>query len=89
MFHWLKRRLFAWVENRQRREIARLKREAMLLKDEVERTTGKPLQWTPEERRLLSEKATGIDPDTLKQISIIDPADPAERNHQTDSTETR
>ena len=66
-----------------------LQREAMLLKDEVERTTGKPLQWTPEERRLLSEKATGIDPDTLKQISIIDPADLAERNHQTDSTENR
>ena len=40
MFHWLKRRLVAWVENRQRGEIARLHQEAMRLKQELERMTG-------------------------------------------------
>ena len=59
MFHWLKQRLVAWVEERQRREIARLQRETLRLKAELERTTGKPVRLTPEEWRHLAEKAPG------------------------------
>ncbi|REJ93941.1 MAG: hypothetical protein DWQ34_09435 [Planctomycetota bacterium] len=72
MFHWLKRRLVGWVENRQRGEIARLQQEAMRLKQELERTTGELVRLTPEERSLLAQKSRGIDPDTLKQISVLD-----------------
>ena len=89
MFQWLKKRLFAWVENHQRSEIVRLQREAMLLKEEVERTTGKPVQLTPEQRRHLAEIAREIDPETLKQISVLDPETLAGLNDDTDSTQNR
>ena len=78
--------MVAWVEERQRREIARLQQETMRLKQELERTTGKPVQLTLEERRRLAEKARGIDPETLRQISVLDPAD---LNDATSSTENQ
>jgi len=34
----------------------------MELKEELERETGKPIQLTTEERRLLAKRAEGIDP---------------------------
>ncbi|MCA9056453.1 MAG: hypothetical protein KDA75_21640 [Planctomycetaceae bacterium] len=37
-----------------------------------------------DERRVLAEKARGIDPETLKQISVLDHAD---LNNATSSTE--
>ncbi len=89
MFRWFKRRLVTWLDERQRREIARLQQEAMRLKQEVERTTGKPIQLTPEQRRLLAEKADGIDPETLKEISVFDPKGFRSSDHKTDSAENR
>jgi len=62
MFSRLKQWLTIWVEQLQRREIARLRQEAMELKEELERETGKPIQLTTEERRLLAKRAEGIDP---------------------------
>jgi hypothetical protein len=50
MFHWLKKRLFTWVEDCQRREITRRHQKAMRLKEEIERTTGKPIRLTREQR---------------------------------------
>ncbi|MCB1652953.1 MAG: hypothetical protein KDI41_03075 [Pseudomonadales bacterium] len=85
MFHWLKQRLVDWMEERQRLEIARLQQETMRLKQELERTTGKPVRLTPEERRHLAEKARGIDPETLKQISVLDPADLNDATSSTDN----
>ena len=46
------------------------------MKEELERATGQPIQLTPEERQKLAAKAEGIDPETLKQISIFDLEDP-------------
>ena len=89
MFQWFTRRLIVWVEERQRREIARLQQKAMRLKEEVERKTGKPVQLSPEERRLLAEKAKGIDPETLRQISVFDPDDLRMSEPKSDSTENR
>lgn len=45
----------------------------MRLKEELERTTGQPVRLTPEEVRRLAEKARGINPETLKEISVLDP----------------
>ena len=59
MFRRFKQWLTAWAEELQRREIARLRQETMELKEQVERETGKPIQLTAEERRLLAEKAGG------------------------------
>ena len=89
MFQWLKSRLVAWVEDRQRREIARLQQETMRLKEEIERTTGRPLQLAAEDRRLLAEKARRIDPETLKQISVVDLDDLKSSALGTDSAENR
>ena len=89
MFPWLKRRLVAWVEDRQRLEIARLQQETMRLKEEIERTTGRPLQLAAEDRRLLAEKARRIDPETLKQISVVDLDDLKSSALGTDSAENR
>ena len=69
MFGFLKRRLVAKVEDWERREIARLQQKSRRLKEELERKTGKPVQLTSEQRALLAEKAKGIDPEILKQIS--------------------
>ena len=89
MFQWLKSQLVAWVEERQRREIARLQQDTMRLKEEIERTTGKPFRWTPEELRRLAEKAKGIDPETLKKIAVVDPAVLTEFVEETDSAENQ
>ena len=87
MISWLKKRLIAWVEILQRREIARLRQENMRLKEEMERKTGQSIQLTPDERPLLAEKAKGIDPETLKQILVLDPEDFTSAKLETDSTE--
>ncbi len=87
MFRWLKRRLIVWVEEQQRREIARLRLKTMQLKEEVERTTGKPVQLSPDQKRLLAEKARGIDPEVLKQISIFDPEELKAWDSENNSTE--
>jgi hypothetical protein len=89
MFRRFKKWLTTWAEEVQRREIARLRQDNMRLKEEGERETGKPVQLTPEEWRLLAEKAEGIDPDTLKQISVFDLEDLTPAEPQTDSAETR
>ena len=89
MFRRFKQWLTAWADELQRREIARLRQETMELKEQVERETGQPIQLTAAERRLLAEKAEGIDPETLQRISVFDlegltPAEPP-----TDSAELR
>jgi len=89
MFRRFKQWLTAWAEELQRREIARLRQDNMRLKEEVERETGKPVQLTPEERRLLAEKADGLDPDTLKQISVFDLEDLSPAEPRTESAEHR
>ncbi len=89
MFGWLRKRLVAWVEDRQQREIDRLHRKAMRLKEEIERLTGEPLQLTAEDKRLLAEKAKGIDPETLKKISVFDPSDLVKSESEINSTENR
>jgi hypothetical protein len=60
-----------------------------MLKAELERTTGKPLELTPEDRQRLAEKAAGIDPETLRQICVFDPAELAAPDQEPDSTENR
>ena len=87
MFGFLKRRLVAWAEDWQRREIARLQQESMRLKEELERKTGKPLQLTAEERALLAVKAKGLDPEMLKQISVFDLDEISTSPDENDSTE--
>ncbi len=87
MFRWLKRRLVAWVEERQRREIVRLHEKAIRIKDEIERTTGEPVQLSLDEKRHLAKKARGIDPEVLKQISIFDPEELKAWDSENDSTE--
>ena len=73
MFTWLKRWLVAWAERHQQREIERLHEEGCRLKEEVLRLTGgERIRLAPEERRLLTKKAEGIDPQILKQISLFD-----------------
>jgi hypothetical protein len=89
MFHWLKRRLVAWAGDVQRREIARLQEESSRLKREIEDATGEPVQLTAEQRRVLAEKAAGIDPDTLKQMSVLDSEDRDSSDRDTDSTENQ
>ena len=87
MFRWLKRRLVAWVEERQRREIARLHEKAIRIKEEIERTTGEPVQLSLDEKRHLAKKARGIDPEVLKQISIFDPEELKAWDSDNDPTE--
>jgi len=73
MYHWLKKRLVAWLEGIQQREIERLHRESLRLKAELlELNDGKPIRLTPEQCQLLVEKAKGLDPETLKRISVVD-----------------
>ena len=87
MFRWLKQRLIGWVEEQQRREIGRLRQEAIRLKEELERETGQPIQLSPEDRRMLAEKAKNIDLETLKQISVFDPESLKIPDSQSDSAE--
>ena len=87
MFRWIKRRLVAWAGERQRREIVRLHQKTIQIKEEIERTTGEPVQLSPDEKRHLAEKARGIDPEILKQISIFDPEELNAWDSENDSTE--
>ena len=87
MFRRVKQWLTAWAEELQRREIARLRHDNLRLKEEVERETTQPIQLTAEERRLLAEKAEGIDPETLNQISVLDVEILMPAKSQTDSAE--
>ena len=89
MLSWTKKQLTAWVEKLQRSEIARLRQENLRLKERIKQETGKSIQLTPEERRLLAEKAERVDPETLNQISVLDPEDFNTANHEADSTENR
>ena len=41
----------------------------------MELNGGEPIRLSPEKRRLLAEKAKGIDPEVLKQISVFDSQD--------------
>ena len=81
--------LFGWAEAQQRREIARLQHKALMQKAKLERTTGKPLELTPEDRQRLAEKAARIDPDTLRQICVFGPAKLVAPDQVPDSTENR
>ncbi|MFT4559449.1 MAG: hypothetical protein ACI92S_004839 [Planctomycetaceae bacterium] len=67
-----------------KRRLPRLQHNA-----ELERTTGKPLELTPEDRQRLAEKAAGIDPETLRQICVFDPAELIAPDQEPDSTENR
>ena len=89
MFHWLKKRLAAWAEEHQRREIARLQQESKRLTREIEQATGEPFRLTPEELRRLAKKARGIDPDRLKQTSSLHPEDLAKLIEEIDSAENQ
>ncbi len=89
MLSWLKKRLVDWAEKVQQREIARLREESQRLKEEIERETGHPIQLTPDERRLLAEKASRIDLQTLKQISVLNAEDLTSADLQVDSAENR
>jgi hypothetical protein len=83
------RRKHGTPDAQQRREIAHLQHEALMLKAELERTTGKPLELTPEDRQRLAEKAAGIDLETLRQICVFDPAELVAPDQEPDSTENR
>jgi len=73
MFTWLKRWFLAWAERQQQREIERLHEEGRRLKEEVLKITGGGrVPLSPEQRRLLTEKAERIDPKVLRQISLLD-----------------
>ena len=89
MFRWLKRRLIIWALKYQGYDIARLRQEAARLREELERETGQPFQLTPDERRKLAEKAAGIDPEILKQISIFGPEILNPPDQTTESTENQ
>lgn len=89
MFAWLKKRLTHWVEELQRREIARLVEENRRLTEEIERQTGQPIQLTQDERRRLAKLAKGIDPERLRQISSFDPDESMTVDEDTAPTEDR
>ena len=76
MLKWRKGRLLAPAERCQQREIERLHAEGCRLKEELlKRTGGERISLSPERRRLLREKAKGIDPEVLKRISVLDAKD--------------
>ena len=89
MFHWLKEWLATWAEEHRRREIARLQQESKRLTREIEQATGEPFRLTPEELRRLAEKAKGIDPERLKQITSLDPEDLTKLIEEIDSAENQ
>jgi hypothetical protein len=67
------RRLIAWVERYQQREIQRLHEQGCRLKEKLLKLTGEQrIVLSPEERQLLWEKAKRIDPQVLKRISQFD-----------------
>ena len=73
MFKKMKAWLIAWAQRYQQREIRRLQEEGRRLKERIiEAHGGDSVPLSPEERRLLAEKAKGIDPNVLQQISVFD-----------------
>ncbi len=73
MFKRLKPWLVDWDERHQQREIERLHTESCRLKEELmELNDGEPIRLSPEQRRQLAEKAKGIDPEALKQITVFE-----------------
>jgi hypothetical protein len=89
MFTRLKTWLVTWAEHYQRREIERLHEEGCRLKKEVLELTDKTrIPLSPEERRLLLEKAKRIDPQILKQISQFDFPDLHPQSPDDTSTES-
>ena len=87
MFRSLKKRLQEWAEKVQRREIVRLQQETMQLKEQIERRTGRPIQFMPDEQHLLVEKSKGIDPETVKKLSVFDRDNFTTTEIESDSTE--
>ena len=73
MFRRLGKRLKEWLEDVQRREIVWLRQETIQLKKEIERETSCPIELTPEQRSRLAEVSKGMDPETLKEISVFGP----------------
>jgi hypothetical protein len=73
VFKRLKTWLVDWAERYQQREIERLHAECCRLKEELlEHNDGKPIRLSPADRRRLAEKAKGIDPEVLKQITVAE-----------------
>ena len=71
MFKRLKTWLAVWGERYQQRAIKRLHEAGCRLKEEVMKLNGGELiPLSPQQRRLLAEKAKTIDPEVLKQISV-------------------
>ena len=89
MLNSLKKRLVAWVENHQRAEIARLRAESKRLSEEYERATGEPFRLTTEEHCRLVKKAKGMDPEQLKNASVLHPDDLAKLIEDVDSAENQ
>ena len=75
MFGWLRKRLVAWVDEKQRQEIARLKKESQRLANEIEQATGQPFRLQPEELRLLAEKMKGMSSEKVREVSVLHPED--------------
>jgi len=72
MFKRLRTWLVVWAEPYQQREIERLHEECCRLKEKLMKLNGgEPIPLSPKQRRLLAEKAKGIDPEVLKQISVF------------------
>ena len=73
MFKRLKTWLVDWAERYQQREIQRLHAECCRVKEELmELNNGEPIRLSPEQCRQLAEKAKGIDPEVLKQITVFE-----------------
>ena len=89
MFSWLKKRLVAWVDEKQRREIARLKKESQRLSAEIEQATGQPFRLQPEELRRLAEKASDMDPEQVREVSVLHPEDLEKLIKETGSAQDR
>ena len=69
----MKKWLVAWAEGCQQQEIERLQEESCRLKEELmELNGGEPIRLSPEQRRLLAEKAKGIDLEVLRQITVFE-----------------
>jgi len=73
MFQRLKTWMVAWADRCQQREIQRLREEGRRLKEEViNLNEGEMIPLSSEQRCLLAEKAKGIDPEVLEEVSVFD-----------------
>ena len=76
IFAWLKKRFVDWADRCLKREIERLHAENLRLKAEVLKATGEPrIRLTPEEHRELESLRQTIDPEAIKQISVLSDAE--------------